>query len=79
MLTSLIAGLEKTRIRTVFLWSLNDNDPAWFLYKPLDFFTTGQKQELKERALLGGRFRQGLYPRSPMRATAPPFREFSVW
>jgi ribosomal protein S18 acetylase RimI-like enzyme len=49
MLTHTIAGLKKSGIRTVFLWILNGNDPAWRLYtKHLDFFTTHVQQSLQD-------------------------------
>ena len=51
MLTSIIRELEKADVRTILLWTLeNDNHLAQLLYKQLDFITTGQKQELKGRS-----------------------------
>lgn len=50
MLTYIIRELKDRSVRTVFLWTLlEDNDAAQWLYKQLDFITTSEKQELEGR------------------------------
>jgi ribosomal protein S18 acetylase RimI-like enzyme len=46
MLTDVIGKLQKSGVRTVFLWILDGNDPAQLLYKQLDFITTNQRMPL---------------------------------
>ena len=47
MLTEIIGELKESGVRTVILWTLDDdNDPAQLLYKQLDFITTNEKQKL---------------------------------
>jgi ribosomal protein S18 acetylase RimI-like enzyme len=47
MLTNVLDRLAETGIRTVFLWVLNGNDVASWLYKRLDFTTTDDRQQLE--------------------------------
>jgi ribosomal protein S18 acetylase RimI-like enzyme len=48
MLTELLEGLKKSGIRTVFLWVLEGNEAALWLYKRLNFQSANTRQPLPD-------------------------------
>jgi ribosomal protein S18 acetylase RimI-like enzyme len=46
MLTDIIGELKDSGVRTIFLWTLDDDNPARLLYKRLDFITANQRQKV---------------------------------
>jgi ribosomal protein S18 acetylase RimI-like enzyme len=47
MLNAALGDLKKSGIQTIFLWVLDGNDAALWLYKQLDFASTSDRQPLK--------------------------------
>jgi ribosomal protein S18 acetylase RimI-like enzyme len=46
MLAKILGELRESGVRTIFLWTLDDNNPARLLYKKLDFITTHTRQKV---------------------------------
>lgn len=60
MLSAVLGDLKQSGVQTVFLWVLDGNDAAMWLYKRLDFTNANERQEYPDPSRIWVRLRLDL-------------------